>query len=55
MDPEYLLPLFSRSATPCDLRNDNKLIQPLKRTATHGIKSLALFTRRTLGICYLYM
>ena len=41
MDSKYLSPLFSRSTTPCNLRDDDKLIQPLKRTTTLGIKSLA--------------
>ena len=43
MDPEYLSPLFSKSTTPYNLRDDNKLIQPLKRTTTYGIKSLAYY------------
>ena len=40
MNPEYLLPLFSRSTT---LRGNNKLIHPIKRTITYGIKSLAYY------------
>ena len=43
MDPEYLSPIFSKSTTPYNLRDDNKLIQPLKRTTTYGIKSLAYY------------
>ena len=43
MDPEYLSPLFSKSTTPYNLRDDNKLIQPPKRTTTYGIKSLAYY------------
>ena len=43
MNPEYLSPSFSRSATPYDLRDNNKLIQPIKRTTTYGITSLAYY------------
>ena len=43
MDPKYLLALFSKGLTPYNLRDDNKLIQPLKRTTTYGIKSLAYY------------
>ena len=43
MDPKYLSALFSKASTPYDLRDDNKLIQPLKRTTTYGIKSLAYY------------
>ena len=43
MNPEYLSPLFSRSTTPYNLRDNNKLIQPIKRTTTYGIKSLAYY------------
>ena len=43
MDPEYLSPLFSRSTTPYDLRDNDNLIRPLKRTTTYGIKSLAYY------------
>ena len=41
MDPKYLSALFSKTSTPYNLRDDNKLIQPLKRTTT---------TERTSGI-----
>ena len=43
MGPKYLSPLLSRSITPYNLRDQNKLIQPLKRTTTFGIKSLAYY------------
>ena len=43
MNPEHLSPLFSRSTTPYSLRDNNKLIQPIKRTTTYGIKSLAYY------------
>ena len=43
MDPKYLSPLFSQSITPYNLRDENKLIQPLKRTTSFGIKSLAYY------------
>ena len=35
--------LFSKASTPYNLRDHNKLIQPLKRTTTYGIKSLAYY------------
>ena len=41
MSPEYLSSLFSKSNVPYQLRDSNKLIQPLKRTTTFGIKSLS--------------
>ena len=41
MDPEYLSSLFSTPTTPYDVNDNNKLIQPFKRTITYGIKSLA--------------
>ena len=43
MDPKYLSALFSKVSTPYNLRDDNKLIQPLKRTTTYGIKTLAYY------------
>ena len=43
MNPEYLSPLFSISTTLYNLRDNNKLIQPIKRTTTYGIKSLAYY------------
>ena len=43
MDPKYLSALFSKASTPYNLRDDNKLIQPLQRTTTYGIKSLAYY------------
>ena len=43
MGPKYLSPLLSKSITPYNLRDQNKLIQPLKRTTTFGIKSLAYY------------
>ena len=41
MGSKYLSALFSKASTPYNLRDINKLIQPLKRTTTYGIKSLA--------------
>ena len=41
--PKYLSPLLSRSITPYNLRDQNKLMQPLKRTTTFGIKSLTYY------------
>ena len=35
--------LFSKSIIPYQLRDDNKLIQPLKRTTSFGIKYFAYF------------
>ena len=43
MGPRYLSHLFSKSIIPYQLRDDNKLIQPLKRTTSFGIKSFAYF------------
>ena len=43
MSPEYLSSLFSKSNVPYQLRDNNKLNQPLKRTTTFGINSLAHF------------
>ena len=43
MGPDYSSCLFSKSNTPYQSRDDNKLIQPLKRTTTFGIKSVAYF------------
>ena len=40
---EYLSSLFSKSIVPYQLRDNNKLIQPLKRTTTFGIKSFAYY------------
>lgn len=43
MGPKYLAPFFSKSNIPYDLRDNNKVIQPLKRTTTFGIKSFVYF------------
>ena len=43
MGPKYLSHLFPMSTIPCPFRGDNKLIHPLKRTTTFGIKSLACY------------
>ena len=43
MNPEYMSPLFFRSIIPYNLRDKSKLIQPLKRTTTYGIKSHAYY------------
>ena len=43
MGPRYLSHLFSKSIIPYQLRDDNKLIQPLKRTTSFGIKYFAYF------------
>ena len=51
MGSEYLSALFSKSNVLYQLRDANKLTQPLKRTTTFGIKSLAYFG--THGICYI--
>ena len=49
MDPKYLSALFSKVSTLYNLRYDNKLIQPLKRTTTYGIKSLAYYGTHLLN------
>ena len=41
--PDYSSCLFSKSNTPYQSRDDNKLIQPLKRTTTFGIIYFAYF------------
>ena len=43
MGPGYLSSLFEKSNVPYQLRDNNKLVQPLKRTTTFGIKSFAYF------------
>ena len=43
MEPDYLSSLFLKSDVPSQLRDNNKLTQPLKRTTIFGIKSLAYF------------
>ena len=43
MGPRYLSHLFSKSIIPYQLRDDNKLIQPLKPTTSFEIKSFAYF------------
>ena len=54
INPEYLSPLFSRSTTPYNLRDNNELIQPIKRTTTYGINHWSIMGR-IYGICYLLM
>ena len=43
MGPGYLSSLFEKSNVPYQLRDNNKLVQPLKRTTTFGLKSFAYF------------
>ena len=43
MDPKYLSSLFSKSNVPYTMRDNDKLIQPLKRTTGFGIKSFAYY------------
>ena len=43
MGPKYLSHLLSRSVPPYNLRDQNKLIHPLKGTTTVGIKPLAYY------------
>ena len=43
MGPDYLSSIFLKSDVPYQLRDNNKLIQALKRTTPFGIKSLAYF------------
>ena len=40
MTPNYLSELFVKADTPYDTRDKFKLIQPLKRTTTYGLRSL---------------
>ena len=39
---DYLLSLFLKSNVPYRLRDDNKLVQPLKQTTTFGINLLVI-------------
>ena len=41
--PSYLKDIFNVKNIPYDLRDSNKLIQPLVKTVTYGIKSLRYF------------
>ena len=43
MGPDHLSRLFSKSNNHYQIRDDNNLIQPLKRTYTFGMKSIAYF------------
>ena len=43
MGPGYLSSLFEKSNVPYQLRDNDKLVQPLKRTTTFGIKYFAYF------------
>ena len=43
MGPAYLSTLFSTSNVPYQVRDGNKVTQPLKPTTTFGTKSLAYF------------
>ena len=41
--PNYLSDLFVKADTPYDKRDKNKLIQPLKRTTTYGLRSFQYY------------
>ena len=41
--PNYLSDLFVKADTPYDTRDKNKLIQPLKRTTTYGLRSFQYY------------
>ena len=41
--PSYLKDIFDIKDIPYDLRDSNKMVQPLVRTVTYGIKSLRYF------------
>ena len=41
--PNYLSDLFVKAVTPYDTRDKNKLIQPLKRATTYGLRSFQYY------------
>ena len=41
--PNYLSELFVKADTPYDTRDKFKLIQPLKRTTTYGLRSFQYY------------
>ena len=41
--PNYLSDFFVKADTPYDTRDKNKLIQPLKRTTTYGLRSFQYY------------
>ena len=43
MTPNYLSELFVKADTPYDIRDKFKLIQPLKRTTTYGLRSFQYY------------
>ena len=43
MTPNYLSELFVKADTPYDTRDKFKLIQPLKRTTTYGLRSFQYY------------
>ena len=43
MTPNYLSELFVEANTPYDTRDKCKLIQPLKRTTTYGLRSFQYY------------
>ena len=43
MTPNYLSELFGKADTPYDTRDKFKLIQPLKRTTTYGLRSFQYY------------
>ena len=43
LSPEYLSDIFEKSDNPYCMRDKNKLIQPLKRTTTYGLRSFEYY------------
>ena len=43
MTPNYLSKLFVKADTPYDTRDKCRLIQPMKRTTTHGLRSFQYY------------
>ena len=43
LSPEYLSDIFEKSDNPYCVRDKNKLIQPLKRTTTYGLRSFEYY------------
>ena len=43
LSPEYLSDIFEKSGNPYCMRDKNKLIQPLKRRMTYGLRSFEYY------------
>ena len=43
LSPDYLSTMFERSKNPYGVRDNNKLIQPIKKSTNNGLKSFQYF------------